>query len=600
MRCSKSTADPKRDQRPRSCRTSLTSRPAVSTGQEVKRLKRWSDISQDRKDVKKKEEKDTGDKGEKQTDRIPWRRNLTPPPHQLISSRRLLNLENSLALGIEMLPAFDNSSSSFSSSASLQTYLPSHTVSFSSSLSGHQDHRSKEIRHGPNLSFLPPVDKELFALLTDANLYCSMKKYATAVKSLCTALQLTSKGHVLNDAMMHCGSPADIDLVFSYIQAKLVICYLRMKKPQLALIHAHRSIQLNPSHFQNHLRQAVVYRKLGKPCKAAKSVLTADWLYCLLGGTERHISTQLKLYWQAMLYEAQLMEDISVIYTLYHGDPTAEDISQAKEASMMQHPAFTGFIYTDPRGGHVLPQTTDWLSAAAEPLHYLITLGFRRREDGLFLKKMYSRIWPSLPDTDIKGTLHSPKQQQMEEVKTQKICDMYEKILPVLDLIQATQINSGVCVGSGLIEWLQYGSLLLKLGYHREHNTILHCCQAQLTTAPYLPQISTQQENTPLLQALLTDIMDELGRERTSTERVWSKMLKVGWLEDRIHSVEKKYRLMKAGSHRCRQIHKDKAKVRKRSNIYRELFPTLTNEHKVAKQISPSHENPTPVGMKTP
>lgn len=29
-----------------------------------------------------------------------------------------------------------------------------------------------------------------------------------------------------------------------------------------------------------------------------RSVLTADWLYCLLGGTERHISRLLKLYWQ--------------------------------------------------------------------------------------------------------------------------------------------------------------------------------------------------------------------------------------------------------------------------------------------------------------
>lgn len=28
-------------------------------------------------------------------------------------------------------------------------------------------------------------------------------------------------------------------------------------------------------------------------------MLTADWLYCtVLGGTERHISTKLKLYWQ--------------------------------------------------------------------------------------------------------------------------------------------------------------------------------------------------------------------------------------------------------------------------------------------------------------
>eukprot|EP00064_Thunnus_orientalis_P009765 superscaffoldBa00001261_g9791 len=386
---------------------------------------------------------------------------------------------------------------------------------------------------------------------------------------------------------MQCADPEDIDLVISYIQARLVVCYLRMKKPQLALEHAHRqkrlmhslrsdtrqllqesavrfvsvafyeklfkrefqekpevmqsfheglpkvtveacaelqvqisaqelhaalqslesgkapgidglpedfyktfwphsyssrevekhsrkkdiglgsralpmfevwllgmttSIQLNPRHFQNHLRQAAVYRMLGKPCQAAKSVLTADWLYCLLGGTERHISTQLKLYWQAMLYQAQATEkDVTVMYTPYTGELTDKDISQAEEAFMKYHPTFTDFIYTDPRGGHVLPQTTDWLSVPAVPKHYLITLGFRRREDGLFLKKIHSRICPSF---------------------------------------------TGVCAGSGLIEWLQYSSLLFKLGYHREHSTILHHCQAQLATAPYLPQISTQQENT--------------------------------------------------------------------------------------------------------
>uniref|UniRef100_A0A3B4WIV6 Spermatosis associated 16 n=1 Tax=Seriola lalandi dorsalis TaxID=1841481 RepID=A0A3B4WIV6_SERLL len=463
MRCNKRTADPETDQTPKSHRTSPATTPAESTGQEVKRLKRQSDISQEKKDVKKKDIED--DKGEKQTDCV---------PQQSISLKKLWNVENSLALGKEMLPVFNKSSSS----SSLQTYLPSHTVS-SSSLSRSQAHKSRELSLGPNLSFLPPIEKELFTLLTDANLYCRTRRYAVAVKSLCTALQLSSKGHVLKDT--HCADPNDIELVFSYIEARLVVCYLRMKKPQLALIHAHRI--------------------------SARSAMILELMFFL--NTSKH-----KLSWD-MLSKAQLMEGISVIYIPYHGDPTAKDISQAIKTSIKQHPAFTGFIYTDPRGGHVLPQTTDWLSAGAVPQRYLITLGFRRREDGIFLKKMYSRIWPSLPGP---CTLC---------VETQKIRDMYEKILPILDLMQTTQINVSVCVGSGLIEWLQYGSLLLKLGYHREHSTILHCCQAQLTTAPYLPQISTQQENTPLLQALLTDIMDELGRRRTSTERVWNKMLKV-------------------------------------------------------------------------
>ncbi|XP_051233435.1 spermatogenesis-associated protein 16-like [Dicentrarchus labrax] len=290
---------------------------------------------------------------------------------------------------------------------------------------------------------------------------------------------------------------------------------------------------------------------------------------------------------RAMLYKAQLMEkDISIMYTAYTGNPTAKDISQAEEASMKQHPVFADFIYTDPRGGHVLPQTTELLSATDVSQHYLMTLGFRRKEEGLILKKIFSGIWPSLPDTGRKGKV-SPMQQQYEEVETQRL---YEKILPILDLMQATQINSGVYVGSGLIEGLQYGSLLVKLGHHREHNIILHRSQAQLATAPYLPQISMQQENT-LLQALLTDIMDELGGRRSSTERVWNEMHKVGWLKDLIHSVEKEYLHKKAQRNRYRQMSRDKAKLRKRSRISRELFPTPATEHKVTKSITPSAEN---------
>ncbi|XP_040895419.1 spermatogenesis-associated protein 16-like [Toxotes jaculatrix] len=523
MRCNKRAAVPEPDQTPKSCRASLSTPPAESTGREVKRLKRRIDIGQERRDVNKEEKKDIKhDKGEKQTDCIPRRSN------QWISVRRLQKVENSLAFGMEMLRDFNKPSPSFSSSSYLQASIPSHTVPPYSFLSGIQAHKARESGHGPNLSFLPPIDKRLFVLLRDANMYCSKKTYKAAITSLCTALQLSSEGHVLKDT--HCADPEDINLVFSYIQARLVVCYLKMRKPQLALIHAHRSIQLNPSHFQNHLRQAAVYRMLGKPCQAAKSVLTADWLYCLLGGTERHISKQLKLYWQAMLCKARLTEkDISVIYTPYSGGPTAKDISQAAEACMKQHPGFTDFIYTDPRGGHILPQTTDWLSASAVPQNYLITLGFRRREDGLFLKKIYSRIWPFLPDIREEGVLLRPQQQQKQEVESQKLCDMYKTILPILDLMQATQINSGVCVGSGLIEWLQYGSLLLKLGYHREHSTIMHRCQAQLATAPYLPQINTQQENTLVCQ-----------------------------LEDRIHSVERTYFCKKVQLHQCRQVNKGK------------------------------------------
>lgn len=55
----------------------------------------------------------------------------------------------------------------------------------------------------------------------------------------------------------------------------------------------------------------------------------------------------LSLLPQAMLHQAQLKEEgISVMYTPYSGDPTAEHISQAEEAFIKQNSAFTDFIYT--------------------------------------------------------------------------------------------------------------------------------------------------------------------------------------------------------------------------------------------------------------
>uniref|UniRef100_A0A8C4EAM5 Spermatosis associated 16 n=1 Tax=Dicentrarchus labrax TaxID=13489 RepID=A0A8C4EAM5_DICLA len=451
MRCSKRTADRETDQTLMSCRASPTT-PGTpeNTAGEVKRLRRRTDISQERNNVKRKEKRGTeDDKGGEQIKCTLRKQTLAVLPHQWISLRRLQTLENSLALGREMLPA------------SLSSYTPSR--------SGSQAHESRDQRRVLNLSFLPPIDKGLFVLLQDANLYCSVKAYTEAVSSLYTALQLTSKGLVLKDTQY--ADPEDINLVISYIQARLVVCCLRIKKPQLALEHAHRSIQLNPSHFQNHLRQAVVYRMLGKPCQAAKSVLTADWLYCLLGGTERHISTQLKLYWQVSRTDGHSVDECVCVCSTHL---TAEILFRS-------HPNLYVSSSSDPRGGHVLPQTTELLSATDVSQHYLMTLGFRRKEEGLILKKIFSGIWPSLPG--LCTTIYSLNR-------------LYEKILPILDLMQATQINVSVYVGSGLIEGLQYGSLLVKLGHHREHNIILHRSQAQLATAPYLPQISMQQENT--------------------------------------------------------------------------------------------------------
>lgn len=51
-------------------------------------------------------------------------------------------------------------------------------------------------------------------------------------------LKLCSKGAVLGEPFD--ASAEDIASVASFIETKLVTCYLRMRKPDLALNHAHR------------------------------------------------------------------------------------------------------------------------------------------------------------------------------------------------------------------------------------------------------------------------------------------------------------------------------------------------------------------------
>ncbi|XP_029904645.1 spermatogenesis-associated protein 16-like [Myripristis murdjan] len=261
---------------------------------------------------------------------------------------------------------------------------------------------------------------------------------------------------------------------------------------------------------------------------------------------------------QAMLEEALTAEEqVSVMFTPHSGDPTAEDVSRAEDAFRKQHPAFTAFIYTEPTGGHILPPTTDWLSAAPPQL-YLLTLGFRRAEAGRFLQNLHARAWPSLTGLDVIGPRMplNPERRWEDEAVNCKLCDVYKnRILPVLDLMQATRIDAGVCVGSGLIERLQYSSLLAKAGLHREYGAVLQRCQARLATAPYLQEGGAQRAGVPL-QALLTDIMDELGGRRSDAERVWNKVLKVGWWEDLIYTTEKKY----LGRKTLRNKNKDKIK----------------------------------------
>lgn len=50
-------------------------------------------------------------------------------------------------------------------------------------------------------------------------------------------------------------------------------------------------------------------------------------------------------------------------------------------------------LSADTQGLHVLPQTADW--STFPPQQYLLTLGFKNKEDGKFLEKVSSRKLPT-------------------------------------------------------------------------------------------------------------------------------------------------------------------------------------------------------------
>uniref|UniRef100_A0A8C6QVU3 Spermatogenesis-associated protein 16-like n=2 Tax=Nannospalax galili TaxID=1026970 RepID=A0A8C6QVU3_NANGA len=118
-----------------------------------------------------------------------------------------------------------------------------------------------------DFTVLPQIDKWLQVALKDASTRYRQKKYAVAAGQFRTALELCSKGAVLGKPFE--AHAEDIASVASFIETKLVTCYLRMRKPDLALSHAHRSIVLNPAYFRNHLRQAAVFRCLERYSEAA-------------------------------------------------------------------------------------------------------------------------------------------------------------------------------------------------------------------------------------------------------------------------------------------------------------------------------------------
>ncbi|XP_036786808.2 spermatogenesis-associated protein 16 [Manis pentadactyla] len=378
----------------------------------------------------------------------------------------------------------------------------------------------------PNSSFRPQIDKWLQAALKDARSCYRQKKYAVAAGQFRTALELCSKGAVLEKPFE--ASSEDVSSVASFIETKLVTCYLRMRKPDLALNHAHRSIILNPAYFRNHLRQATVFRCLERYSEAARSAMIADYMFWLCGGKEHYISQLIKLYWQAMLEEAiTRAESFSVMYTPFATKIRADKIEKLKEVFTKTHPAYVEYIYTDLQGIHILPQTVNWSSFPSQKYHLI--LGFKNKE-GKFLEKVSSRKLPTFTEhKTLFGLL-------TREDAVRHMEAMRKRILPILDFIRSTQLNARFYAYSGVMEKLQYTSLLSRLQRVKEQAQVVNQVMAELATTPYLHDIN--QQEAQLLQSLMADAMDTLEGRRTNKERVWNVIQKVGQIEDFIYELE--------------------------------------------------------------
>nr|XP_056706162.1 spermatogenesis-associated protein 16 [Euleptes europaea] len=373
----------------------------------------------------------------------------------------------------------------------------------------------------------PQMDKWLQVALKDASTCYQQKKYAMAAGQFRTALELCSKGAAVGKPFE--ASPEDISSIASFIETKLVICYLKMKKPDLALNHSHRSIILNPAYFRNHLRQAAVFRCLERYSEAARSTMVADYVYWLAGGSEQHTSKLIKLYWQAMIEEAiTRAESFSVMYTPFSTKVTTEKIDKLKKAFAKKHPDYEEYIYTDPHGLHSLPQTADW--TCPPPQSYLLTLGFKNKEVGKFLEKMSCRKLPAFSEHK------APFSPLTKEEAGRHLETIGKRILPVMDFIRGTKLTETFCACSGTIEKLQHASLLGRLQRCKEQSQVINQAMAELATIPYLQDIN--QQDAELLQSLMADAMDTLEGRKSDKECVWNKIQKVGIIEDFLYQLE--------------------------------------------------------------
>ncbi|XP_066063364.1 spermatogenesis-associated protein 16-like [Chamaea fasciata] len=363
----------------------------------------------------------------------------------------------------------------------------------------------------------------LQAALREGSARCRQGEFAAAAAKFSAALELCSKGFAPEDPLK--SSPDDISRLSSWIESMLIVCYLKLGQPDLALHHAHRSIIQNPSHFCNHLRQAACFRCLHRYSEAARSAMVAQCLYVLADGAGLQTSDLLQLYWQAMIQEALSGEDsFSALYTPFEKEDKADKIKEANKTFAEKYPDYVQHIFTDPYGIHLLPE-----KAESHPgQQYLLTLGFRNREIGKTVEKFVTRKLPVFPGQKI---TFSPSTEEEADTFWQST---EERIMAALAFIGSTKIKDerGPCTRA--IEKFHHASLLSHLQRGEEHAQVMTQAMAELATVPYLQRVS--QEDGQLLQSLMADAVDILAGG--PGERAWAKIQKVALLEEYLREGE--------------------------------------------------------------
>ncbi|NXF13165.1 SPT16 protein, partial [Smithornis capensis] len=340
------------------------------------------------------------------------------------------------------------------------------------------------------------------------------EKFAAAAAKFSTALELCSKGFAIEDPLK--SSPDDISRVASFIESKLVLCYLKLGQPGIALTHAQRSIIQHPSYFRNHLRQAACLRRLQRYSEAARyctalqgSSFHSPTAQGTSGPTSEGLIQRRALIQEALNGEASFL----VLYTPFEKEDRADKAKEANKTFAEMHPDYMQHIFTDPHGIHLLPESAESLPDQ----QYLLTLGFRNKEIGKAVEKCVTRKLPICPD---QKTPFSPSKEKEAETFWENIG---KKVMAVMDFIGSTKIKDERSPCARAMEQFHHASLLGRLHRGQEEAQVMTQVMAELATVPYLQRVS--QEDDKLLQSLTADAMDILAG-RTG-DRVWTKIQKV-------------------------------------------------------------------------